>query len=521
MKIHSLTVLAVLTASIAGLTACGGSSGPKIKSFAASDTSIPEGGVDVTFTWDVKNASTLELLPMPGAVTGTSATVNVSESTTFTLVAKKGGRSHKKSIDVVVGEAFDVTGTALNYFSINHDTPAVGATVAIGDRVTLTDENGMFHFENVVAPYDLVVVTDQVALGAFYSVSVFDDVTIANPTVRTSRYNFDSLPDRTAHIAGTVTGTATANQDHFVTIEDEYSDRSVVTPTYDIQYSWLSASPTVAIVQNILEYDDATDTFKHARSAGTLTDTQTLTLSPALVTIPKQTFDVSTESVWGSSETAWASVGFAELGQDGTYATAQYGSLTTANHLVVDVPDLANARWSLWFEGEDDDGEASIAYLQPDPSTLTSVEIPPPPRQLTPVDGATVNAGTRFTVAPQPGSISLVSFVTGSTFGVPGGTFNAYITVYTDKSEVTFPDLAALGFPLPSGTYFSWTVGAIGPWGSLDEALATPYGAEYPEGPVYQEGGTDYRSFVTEVSGDDDDDVVTSMDENAQFVPEN
>ena len=35
-------------------TGCGGDDqSPKIRSFVASDTSLPEGGADVTFTWDV------------------------------------------------------------------------------------------------------------------------------------------------------------------------------------------------------------------------------------------------------------------------------------------------------------------------------------------------------------------------------------------------------------------------------------------------------------------------------------
>src|SRR5262245_44076599 len=93
----SVAALCVLSA------ACGDTSRPKIKSFEASSTNVPIGR-EVTLTWDVKGEDSLELLPFPGAVTGTGITLTLPESTEFTLHAKGNGRSDRASVYVGHGD---------------------------------------------------------------------------------------------------------------------------------------------------------------------------------------------------------------------------------------------------------------------------------------------------------------------------------------------------------------------------------------------------------------------------------
>jgi hypothetical protein len=61
-------------------------SAPIIQSFAASDTHVAAGG-SVTLTWDASNAGYVIVSPSLGAVRGTSATVQPSATTTYTLYA--------------------------------------------------------------------------------------------------------------------------------------------------------------------------------------------------------------------------------------------------------------------------------------------------------------------------------------------------------------------------------------------------------------------------------------------------
>ena len=534
MKLHTLA-LATLALSVAALAACGGGSGPKIKSFAASDTSVPNGGADVTFTWDVSNTSSIELQPFPGAVSGSSATVTVTEDTTFTLVAKKNGRSAKRSIDITVGAGFNVTGRVNNLYT-NGTEPAIGATVAIGDRVTVTNENGQFHFDDVVAPYDLVVMTDYFFFGgSSYYVSVYKDVTISNPTVSTFRPEVPpSEPSRSATISGTVSGGAVLpapNTTNYFWIDNAaggHGSSSDSDSTYSVGTGWYGEASTEAIV-NVLQHDNAADTYFHARSTGTATDLGNLVLNPALASVTKRSFDIELDAPWRESFSYSMQIGFNESGRYYTQAQSiPLVSLTTNDELVTSVPDVENLFSRLSVSAYDSDGEVHHEYLYPDEVELTSITFEPPPRLLTPIEGASVGPDTKFTIASPPGNVNIFNFFGGSfTFGIPGPgpSYNAYLLVYTDETELTFPDLSALGLPFPTGQYLVWGVASIGPWNSLDEALASVDGPDFVGGGFARYGYGDGRSFYTEGDapggGDDDDDIISAMEAQTVAVPEN
>jgi hypothetical protein len=61
-------------------------SAPTISSFTASATHIASGG-SVTLSWSASSAQYLIVTPGAGAVRGTSAVVNPSVTTTYTLYA--------------------------------------------------------------------------------------------------------------------------------------------------------------------------------------------------------------------------------------------------------------------------------------------------------------------------------------------------------------------------------------------------------------------------------------------------
>jgi hypothetical protein len=59
---------------------------PSVSTFTASPTSVSSGG-SVTLSWDAGNASYVIVSPQPGAVRGTSVTVQPTQTTTYTLYA--------------------------------------------------------------------------------------------------------------------------------------------------------------------------------------------------------------------------------------------------------------------------------------------------------------------------------------------------------------------------------------------------------------------------------------------------
>jgi hypothetical protein len=116
---------------IALLTACPEPSTPTpskptINSFTATPPSLPAGGGSVTLQWDVKDATTLVIDNGVGAVTGTSKTVSVTSSKTFTLTATNDGGSVTQSTSVSVAAGADTTPPTV--ISIDPPDGATGVT---------------------------------------------------------------------------------------------------------------------------------------------------------------------------------------------------------------------------------------------------------------------------------------------------------------------------------------------------------------------------------------------------------
>ena len=74
---------------------------PKIVSFTATPGNLASAGA-VTLSWVVENASSLTLNPNIGAVTGLTATVNVTATSSFELVAQNAAGTNRKTVLVTV-----------------------------------------------------------------------------------------------------------------------------------------------------------------------------------------------------------------------------------------------------------------------------------------------------------------------------------------------------------------------------------------------------------------------------------
>jgi Bacterial Ig-like domain len=80
-----------------------------INSFTATPPSLPAGGGSVTLNWDVKDATKLSIDAGVGEVTGSSKTVSVTSSKTFTLTAESKGGLVTKPAEVTVQGGADTT----------------------------------------------------------------------------------------------------------------------------------------------------------------------------------------------------------------------------------------------------------------------------------------------------------------------------------------------------------------------------------------------------------------------------
>jgi hypothetical protein len=76
---------------------------PSISSFTATPSSLPSSG-NVKLEWDVSGATNLSIAPNPGAVSGSSTTVNVTATTTFTLSASNPSGATTAQATVTVGQ---------------------------------------------------------------------------------------------------------------------------------------------------------------------------------------------------------------------------------------------------------------------------------------------------------------------------------------------------------------------------------------------------------------------------------
>ena len=76
---------------------------PVIGSFTASSYALPQGGGNITLSWSVTGAVSLAL--NQAAVTGSSKTVNVSATTTYTLKATNAAGSASADVTILVGSA--------------------------------------------------------------------------------------------------------------------------------------------------------------------------------------------------------------------------------------------------------------------------------------------------------------------------------------------------------------------------------------------------------------------------------
>jgi hypothetical protein len=153
-------------------------------------------------------------------------------------------------------------------------------------------------------------------------------------------------------------------------------------------------------------------------------------------------------------------------------AVRVYNGLPPGPTLGFVVPDLAPSRMQVAIAGAFVGG-SGYAWSLVDPSAPFSVELPAPPQQLTPLDGAAgVTATTPFTAV---GDANAVHHFTWHRTDVLDG---LTVRLLTRGTSVTLPDLTPVGLDWVAGATYAWRVSASSATG-VEEAASLPVrGAE-------------------------------------------
>ena len=105
MRLKFTTKLMTTAVLLLTLAAC--TQGSLIAAFTASDTTVTAGD-EVRLEWRTGDLDTLTLNPAVGDVSDQrSVTVTPSQTTTYQLAARQGGRSEVETLTVEVGDAPD------------------------------------------------------------------------------------------------------------------------------------------------------------------------------------------------------------------------------------------------------------------------------------------------------------------------------------------------------------------------------------------------------------------------------
>jgi hypothetical protein len=107
------------------------------------------------------------------------------------------------------------------------------------------------------------------------------------------------------------------------------------------------------------------------------------------------------------------------------------------------------------------------------PDKQAVIELPPAPAISSPAWGTTAAIGLRFSWAPVPNAV--YRLLLADTANQPTRADRPTIEIFTARATATWPDLSGVGivFPRPPAGYGA-TVGARGPFASLDQLVAPP-----------------------------------------------
>lgn len=341
--------------------------------------------------------------------------------------------------------------------------PAVGVSVVIeGHPQVVTDGAGVFHVDDVVPPYTVIVLDDGNAGAVVYAGLTRSDPVLLGP-----------LPTATALQGAAVEGDVTGGvgwptppgTETIVAYGSAGRGSMAVTTAdatggaYDVSLQWVGASPievTGAAIQMETDGDgvplsytgfgtsriDANNGWVHTAVDIALAPVSTGLVS-GTVAIPTGYSDGATlleaKHFRGPSFLFWM----------GLYPPGPFSA---------PVPDPSDTILRLLLSSTAPTGEDVYLsrVVQPGDSGL-AFQIPGVTRQLGPSDGtAGVTHATTFQVNRQSGRAYNVRYYPVAPADGP------YVFLTTAASSWTLPDLSAYGVTLPAATTYEWTVEGLG-----------------------------------------------------------
>ena len=403
---------------------------------------------------------------------------HASPAATFANGDGGGGAGIPSSADAgVAGGAQDVSGIVV---SLATGRPLESRTVVVGGRRAITDGNGAFTLPGVAAVYDAVVVDPDGTV-----ISVYRGLQRRDPLLT------HAGAPTPAH-AGSVDGDLSGGNNYplaptdLVTVQfvapqaNQFSplggllSTAQLGPEYGpIPLQWagpdtltgdLSAFATFAAADG-----GASSWFVH--QALTVGDGQTAVADLVLAQVT-QVVHVSGTMQPGSQDYGVSKEAFYRLPIPNSRIDVPIAQGATFDD---DVPDLGDAGAELCVGAV---GTAAAVLTEQcgitpgqTPFALTLQAIP---AVSSPADGAMVTKDTPLSWAGVDRGVYLLQFAPLAESAV-----TPRIDVFTAGTSAIWPDLTVAGVAFPSETNYEWTVGAFGPFASIDDALG-PQGIGAP-----------------------------------------
>lgn len=446
-KMFFLTTVVVL------LAACGGTT-LKISPESASTTAS---GDTITLTASGGSGVTWSLSPELGSLSATSgASVTytpperVESTQTVTVTASSGGASASATI-TVDPLLVDVSGVVLNMYQL----PASGVNVAIpGKGKVTTDASGAFTFDDVIAPYDVIV---ENGVKDFW---IFAGLTKPDPLVFSNSGSGWLSVDLSGTISNTTNGNGFGVQ--FVgerLIASQSGDASASNTSYSISATMLK--PTEIADGYALEWTkDADGNARNFAHYGSVEDVELIAGQSYNVLFGTSQVTSSRDlalSVSIPSGTALSfvsgSVSFGEAPFSLPILTAAFTSPASGT-FTLRSPGLSGAKMRV-LATTSYTASSTMASIEWYSTLATSggvaLDVAAAPAQLAPADGASdVTFESEFSWEKDQGTISV--------FAISGPVKAA---IFTDKASAKLPDLSEFGLSYASGDSYTWTSGSI------------------------------------------------------------
>jgi hypothetical protein len=372
--------------------------------------------------------------------------------------------------------------------------PVPGVTVEIGGTEAVTDSQGQFVIEDVVATYDVSFVVQWSSFAGATQGWVYQGLTRRDPTLQV----YQGLEERSMNAnLRAVDGAPTATQNLTLAFGSEHgTSQSSDIPENgrdSVSFYWMGPAATAATGHGLMwTYDAASelptdyvayDTFPFALDNAASTQTVNISVAETAITQGNISGTITDLSPLGPINAAFL--------RFTTGATIRLFSddpgPATFSYLV---PSIPNA--SVTFAAMDEDWQTSeFALVHRDGLAAgtadLALEIPATSSHTAPANGATVDDTTSFRFQNrQPGiGAVVVRFIDAEVAAYDG------LYVVTSSTEFTIPPVLQGGFTLRAGGEHTWAIQTHGEYANVDamtgqngfmDSFSMDYGGS-PQGP--------------------------------------